>query len=88
MFYHYLLQIKKLYLWSLGGIQQKKKMEPVSYTVALSNVRVYLSLLDTSAIGNMGIGLEEVQIVGFFSFLNITDTLPNCSALILYCGTA
>jgi hypothetical protein len=47
----------------LGGIQRKKKMEPVSNTMALSKVRVSLSLLDTSAGGNMGVGLEEVQIV-------------------------
>jgi len=44
-------------------------MEPVRNTVALSKVRVYLSLLDTSAVGNMGVGLEEVQIIPFLPFL-------------------
>jgi len=53
----------------LGGIQQKKKMEPVNNTVALSKVRLYLSLFDTSAVGNMGTGLEEVEIVPFLPFL-------------------
>jgi len=50
-------------VWILGGIQQKKKMEPVSNTMELNKVRVSVSLLDTSAVGNMGVGLEEVEIV-------------------------
>jgi len=43
-------------------------MKSLSNTMALRKVRVSVFLLDTSAVGSVGVGLEEVQIVPFLPF--------------------